>query len=95
MQRVCAVINLEAAGTTGHELLFQASSEQMIQAYAHVPRPHGTILANDIFNSGFILSEYAHLYPVKTPTLTMFKYRLSTVFKHHQIRCMCHYYLAL
>lgn len=79
MQRVRAVINLEAAGTTGRELLFQASSEQMIQAYAHVPRPHGTILANDIFSSGFILSEYAHLYPVKTRTLTMFKYRLSTI----------------
>jgi hypothetical protein len=27
-----------AAGTTGRELLFQASSEQMIQAYAQVPR---------------------------------------------------------
>ncbi|KAF8682072.1 hypothetical protein AX14_004421 [Amanita brunnescens Koide BX004] len=54
---VRAVINLEAAGTTGRELLFQASSEQMIQAYSHVPRPYGTILANDIFSSGFILSD--------------------------------------
>ncbi|KAF8625164.1 hypothetical protein AX15_005531 [Amanita polypyramis BW_CC] len=54
---VRAVINLEAAGTTGRELLFQASSEQMIQAYAHVPRPFGTILANEIFSSGVILSD--------------------------------------
>ena len=29
---------LPAAGTTGPELLFQATSEQMIKAYAHVPR---------------------------------------------------------
>src|SRR6266576_1520853 len=62
MYSVRAVINLEAAGTTGRELLFQASSEQMIQAYSHVPRPFGTILANDIFSSGFILSEYVHLH---------------------------------
>ncbi|KIL62086.1 hypothetical protein M378DRAFT_166083 [Amanita muscaria Koide BX008] len=54
---VRTVINLEAAGTSGRELLFQATSEQMVQAYAHVPRPYGTILANDIFRSGFILSD--------------------------------------
>ncbi|EEB88219.1 hypothetical protein MPER_14068, partial [Moniliophthora perniciosa FA553] len=52
-----AVINLEAAGTTGKEILFQASSEQMIEAYSHVPHPHGTIIANDIFSSGIILSD--------------------------------------
>ncbi|TFK34083.1 hypothetical protein BDQ12DRAFT_690347, partial [Crucibulum laeve] len=54
---VRAVINLEAAGTTGRELLFQATSEQMIEAYSHVPRPFGTIFANDIFSSGIILSD--------------------------------------
>ncbi|OBZ74192.1 putative endoplasmic reticulum metallopeptidase 1 [Grifola frondosa] len=54
---VRAVINLEAAGTTGPELLFQATSEQMIQAYAHVPRPFGTIVANEIFSSGIIMSD--------------------------------------
>ncbi|KAF8624137.1 hypothetical protein AX17_007200 [Amanita inopinata Kibby_2008] len=54
---VRAAINLEAAGTTGRELLFQATSEQMIEAYSHVPRPFGTILANDIFSSGIILSD--------------------------------------
>ncbi|KAG6808689.1 putative endoplasmic reticulum metallopeptidase 1, partial [Arthromyces matolae] len=54
---VRAVINLEAAGTTGREILFQATSEEMIQAYSHVPRPFGTIFANDIFSSGIILSD--------------------------------------
>lgn len=54
---VRAAINLEAAGTTGRELLFQATSEEMIKAYSHVPRPYGTTFANDIFSSGIILSD--------------------------------------
>ncbi|KZT10195.1 uncharacterized protein LAESUDRAFT_756379 [Laetiporus sulphureus 93-53] len=54
---VRAVVNLEAAGTTGRELLFQATSEQMIRAYAQVPRPFGTIVANEVFTSGIILSD--------------------------------------
>ncbi|KAI0732187.1 hypothetical protein C8Q72DRAFT_774775 [Fomitopsis betulina] len=54
---VRAVINLEAAGTTGRELLFQATSEEMIRAYSHAPRPFGTIVANEIFSSGIILSD--------------------------------------
>ncbi|KAF4610913.1 hypothetical protein D9613_007233 [Agrocybe pediades] len=54
---VRAVVDLEAAGTTGREILFQATSEQMIEAYSHVPRPYGTIFANDIFSSGIILSD--------------------------------------
>ncbi|KAF8972707.1 hypothetical protein BDZ97DRAFT_1649998 [Flammula alnicola] len=54
---VRAVVNLEAAGTTGREILFQATSEEMIEAYSHVPRPYGTIFANDIFSSGIILSD--------------------------------------
>ncbi|KAH6874322.1 hypothetical protein BKA70DRAFT_1350465 [Coprinopsis sp. MPI-PUGE-AT-0042] len=52
-----AVINLEAAGTTGRELLFQATSQQMIEAYSKVPRPYGTVFAHDIFSSGIILSD--------------------------------------
>ncbi|TFK20267.1 hypothetical protein FA15DRAFT_673638 [Coprinopsis marcescibilis] len=52
-----AVINLEAAGTTGRELLFQATSDEMINAYSHVPRPYGTVFANDIFSSGILLSD--------------------------------------
>ncbi|KAF8576245.1 hypothetical protein K439DRAFT_1640647 [Ramaria rubella] len=54
---VRAIINLEAAGTKGPELLFQATSDEMIRAYSHVPRPYGTVLANDIFSSGIILSD--------------------------------------
>ncbi|KAI9572020.1 hypothetical protein HD554DRAFT_2016273 [Boletus coccyginus] len=54
---VRAVVNLEAAGTTGRELLFQATSEEMIEAYSHVPRPYGTIFANEIFSSGVLLSD--------------------------------------
>ncbi|KAF7323535.1 Peptide hydrolase [Mycena kentingensis (nom. inval.)] len=54
---VRAVINLEAAGTTGRDLLFQATSEEMVEAYSKVPRPFGTVFANDIFNSGVLLSD--------------------------------------
>ncbi|TFY75137.1 hypothetical protein EWM64_g8876, partial [Hericium alpestre] len=46
-----------SAGTVGPELLFQATSEQMIQAYAKVPRPFGTVVANEIFSSGVLLSD--------------------------------------
>ncbi|RDX50882.1 hypothetical protein OH76DRAFT_1555381 [Lentinus brumalis] len=54
---VRAAINLEAAGTTGPELLFQATSEEMIKAYSKVPRPYGSVIANEIFSSGIILSD--------------------------------------
>ncbi|KAJ9121564.1 hypothetical protein QFC22_002183 [Naganishia vaughanmartiniae] len=56
--RVKAVINLEAAGSTGGALLFQATSKEMIEAYSKVPRPHGTVVAADVFSSGIIMSEY-------------------------------------
>ncbi|KAF7968545.1 hypothetical protein HWV62_30167 [Athelia sp. TMB] len=52
-----AAVNLEAAGTTGREMLFQATSEQMLEAYSHVPRPFGTIVANEVFSSGVIMSD--------------------------------------
>ncbi|CAK5267855.1 unnamed protein product [Mycena citricolor] len=48
---VRAVINLEAAGTTGRELLFQATSEEMVEAYSRIPHRFGTIFANEVFNS--------------------------------------------
>ncbi|KDN48197.1 hypothetical protein K437DRAFT_255620 [Tilletiaria anomala UBC 951] len=54
---VRAVVNLEACGVSGPELLFQATSESMIKAYSTVPRPFGTVLANDIFSTGLILSD--------------------------------------
>ena len=54
---VRAVVNLEACGTSGPELLFQATSEEMIEAYSKVPHPFGTVLANDVFSTGLILSD--------------------------------------
>ncbi|KAL1916411.1 uncharacterized protein VTP21DRAFT_5602 [Calcarisporiella thermophila] len=52
-----AVINLEACGTTGREVLFQANSLELINAYKTVPYPHGAAMANDIFRTGLILSD--------------------------------------
>ncbi|SNX83965.1 uncharacterized protein MEPE_02673 [Melanopsichium pennsylvanicum] len=54
---VKAVVNLEACGTSGPELLFQATSAEMLEAYSHVPHPFGTVLANDVFSTGLILSD--------------------------------------
>lgn len=54
---VKAVINLEAAGTSGGALLFQATSKEMIEAFAHAPHPRGTVAAADVFASGIILSD--------------------------------------
>lgn len=54
---VKAVINLEAAGTTGGALLFQATSKEMIEAFKHTPYPRGTVAAADVFASGIILSD--------------------------------------
>jgi hypothetical protein len=42
-------------------LLFQATSKEMIEAYSKVPRPHGTVVAADVFSSGIIMSEYVTL----------------------------------
>jgi Zn-dependent M28 family amino/carboxypeptidase len=52
-----AVINLEAAGSTGQEMLFQATSSELVAAYSHVPYPHGTVLAADVFASGIMGSD--------------------------------------
>ncbi|KAI9455042.1 hypothetical protein F5148DRAFT_409217 [Russula earlei] len=52
-----AFINLEAAGNSGGELLFQATSEEMIRAYSKVPRPFGAVVANEVFSSGVLLSD--------------------------------------
>ncbi|OZJ05360.1 hypothetical protein BZG36_01535 [Bifiguratus adelaidae] len=52
-----SVINLEACGTTGREILFQANSREMIDAYRHVPYPHGAVMANDVFLTGLIMSD--------------------------------------
>ncbi|KAG0019181.1 hypothetical protein BGZ80_006200 [Entomortierella chlamydospora] len=54
---VRAVINLEGCGTSGPEILFQANSRPMIDAYKKVPYPHGSVVANDLFSTGMILSD--------------------------------------
>ncbi|GEM06060.1 endoplasmic reticulum metallopeptidase [Rhodotorula toruloides] len=54
---VRAVINLEACGTDGKEIVFQATSPEMIQALARTPSPYATIIASEIFQTGLILSD--------------------------------------
>lgn len=57
MGSVRGVVNLEACGVSGPELLFQATSVPFVDAYATVPHPFGTVLANDVFSTGLILSD--------------------------------------
>lgn len=52
-----SVVNLEACGVSGPELLFQAQSAEMLAAYSKAPHPFGTVLANDVFSSGIVLSD--------------------------------------
>ncbi|KAI8370366.1 uncharacterized protein BYT42DRAFT_582089 [Radiomyces spectabilis] len=52
-----AVVNIDACGTTGREILFQANSREVIEAYKQAPYPHGTVMANDVFRTGLILSD--------------------------------------
>ncbi|MBW0475805.1 hypothetical protein O181_015520 [Austropuccinia psidii MF-1] len=54
---VRAVINLEACGMAGPEMLFQATSNEMIKAYSKIPRPSGNIIATEIFATGLINSD--------------------------------------
>ncbi|WRT66692.1 uncharacterized protein IL334_003653 [Kwoniella shivajii] len=60
--QVGAVINLEAAGTTGGAMLFQATSKEMVEAYSHAPHPRGTIIAAEVFSSGIIMSDTDFVY---------------------------------
>lgn len=39
-----SVVNIDACGTTGREILFQANSREMIDAYKQAPYPHGTVM---------------------------------------------------
>ncbi|KAI8997490.1 hypothetical protein BDB01DRAFT_840777 [Pilobolus umbonatus] len=52
-----SVVNIDACGTTGREILFQANSREMVDAYKQVPYPHGTVMANDVFRTGLLLSD--------------------------------------
>ncbi|GAA5994045.1 hypothetical protein JCM5350_000059 [Sporobolomyces pararoseus] len=51
------VINLEACGTDGKEITFQATSEEMVRALSKTPTPYATIIASEIFQTGLILSD--------------------------------------
>ncbi|KND02739.1 uncharacterized protein SPPG_01822 [Spizellomyces punctatus DAOM BR117] len=51
------VINLEAMGQGGKEILFQANSKQMVDAYKRAPHPHGSVLSNDVFRTGLVMSD--------------------------------------
>ncbi|GAA6059342.1 hypothetical protein JCM10212_003240 [Sporobolomyces blumeae] len=52
-----AVINLEACGTDGKEITFQATNSEMVRALARTPTPYATIIASEIFQTGLILSD--------------------------------------
>ncbi|KAG0230894.1 hypothetical protein BGW42_000616 [Actinomortierella wolfii] len=81
-----AVINLEGCGTTGPDILFQANSLEMINAYRKVPYPHGTVLANDLFATGLILSDTDFRQFVEYGNLTgldMAVYRNSYLYHTH------------
>jgi len=56
-KEVRTLINLEAAGTTGGALLFQATSKEMVEAFSHAPHPRGTVIAADVFASGVLMSD--------------------------------------
>lgn len=47
----------EAAGSTGRELLFQATSEQMIDAYSRVPRCSLEFLQFPYFTGAYFISK--------------------------------------
>jgi Peptidase family M28 len=50
-------LNLEAMGSKGKEILFQANSPYLVKKYANVPRPHASSLSNDIFATGLLMSD--------------------------------------
>lgn len=58
-QNIGIVINLEATGADGKEILFQAGPEQawLMKYYSRVPYPFGHVLGEEIFKSNIIPSD--------------------------------------
>eukprot|EP00842_Homolaphlyctis_polyrhiza_P005387 jgi/Hompol1/584/HPOL_005359-RA len=56
-KNIKAFLNLEAMGLNGKEILFQAGSDQLVDAYRRVPHPHGASVSNDLFATGLIMSD--------------------------------------
>ncbi|ORX35606.1 hypothetical protein BD324DRAFT_660481 [Kockovaella imperatae] len=56
-KEIRTMINLEAAGSTGGALVFQATSKEMIDVFSKFPYPRGSVIAADIFASGILLSD--------------------------------------
>ncbi|KAJ1554010.1 hypothetical protein HK405_006256 [Cladochytrium tenue] len=52
-----AFINMDSMGCTGKATLFQVNSRELAKLYKKVHMPHGTVISNDIFKSGLILSD--------------------------------------
>eukprot|EP00003_Mantamonas_plastica_P003275 TRINITY_DN12627_c0_g2_i1.p1 TRINITY_DN12627_c0_g2~~TRINITY_DN12627_c0_g2_i1.p1 ORF type:complete len:694 (+),score=240.06 TRINITY_DN12627_c0_g2_i1:179-2083(+) len=49
---------MDSAGSGGREILFQAEQEQLTRLYQRVvPRPHGTVIARDVFETGILLAD--------------------------------------
>ena len=50
-------LNLEGAGAGGRATLFRTTDTEVTRAYAHAPRPYGTVMSADSFKLGFVRSE--------------------------------------
>ncbi|KAG8821246.1 hypothetical protein FRC19_008077, partial [Serendipita sp. 401] len=49
-------LNIEGAGSGGRPILFRASSAELVKAFRHTDRPHGTITSSDAFSLGLVRS---------------------------------------
>lgn len=58
VKHVKAFINIESAGSGGREMFFQTTSSKLAKAWAEsAPYPHGSIVGQEVFQSGIIPSD--------------------------------------